>query len=232
MNIAVLLAGGHGSRMGSDIPKQFLGLKGRTIIERAIDAFETNASIDEIAVVMHPDYIEKMNDLSKANNWSKLKKILAGGAERYMSTLSALEAYMDYPEDTHLIFHDAARPLVSQRIIDAVVEALKNYPAVGVAVPTTDTIWQIDPINNVVLTVPERTHLRRAQTPQAFRLDVIRDAYQRGLQDAQFRCTDDCGVVIRYMRENKVYFVEGESINMKVTMPEDIAIAEYLLENE
>lgn len=229
MNIAVLLAGGHGARMGSDLPKQFLPLRGKTIIEHTIEAFSLNQNIDEIAIVMHRDYIARMQQIVDANGYSKVKKILSGGDERYLSTLAALEAYLDYPDDTHLIFHDAVRPLVSQRIINDVVADLEHHRAVGVAIPSTDTIWQINPLDNVVLTAPERSHLRRAQTPQAFHLVVIRDAYQRALQDVQFRCTDDCGVVLRYMKEVRVHIVEGENRNLKITLPEDLVIAEQLL---
>ena len=113
MNIAVILAGGVGSRVGADRPKQFLEIRGRMVIERTIDAFEANANIDEIAVVINPMYIEEMESIVKRNRWKKVRRVLKGGAERYMSTLSAIKAYGDL-EEANVLFHDAVRPMVSQ----------------------------------------------------------------------------------------------------------------------
>lgn len=227
MNVAVLLAGGHGARMGSTLPKQFLPLKGRTIIEHTVDTFEKNPNIDEIAVVMHRDYIDRMKGIAAVNRWSKLKHIIVGGSERYMSSTSALEVYQGYPSDTRIIFHDAVRPLVSQRIINDVVVALNQYVAVGVCVESTDTIWQVS--DGTISSIPQRATLRRAQTPQAFHLDTIAKAYRIGLQHRPFACTDDCGVVLQYMPEVPIHIVDGDAANIKITVPEDLPIAESLM---
>ena len=215
--------------MGAPIPKQFLTLKGKTIIEYTIETFQKNERIDEIAVVMHRDFLDRMRGMAAVNGWSKLKKILPGGSERYMSSLAAIESYHDYPEDTHMLFHDAVRPLVSQQIIDDVLDALENNCAVGVGLPTTDTIWEVDAKDKAIRFIPDRRCLYRAQTPQAFTLGLIEKAYEIGLQTRPFVCTDDCGVVRQYLPEVPIKVVMGEVTNMKITVPEDIVIAEQVM---
>lgn len=234
-NIAVILAGGTGSRMGAEMPKQFLPLAGRAVIEHSIETFCNHPAIDEVAVVVHPEWRGRMEAIA-ANGWAKLKKIVDGGAERYMSSLNAIMAYIDEPDDTNLLLHDAARPWVSAEIVDRVVAALKHNEAVGVAVPSTDTVWEVHPdmsaemimeggkfeMPRLVARIPERMLMWRAQTPQAFRLPLIRDAYQRALQDPQFRATDDCGVVRKYIPGTKICVVEGSEENKKITFAEDM----------
>ena len=226
MNIAVILAGGTGSRVGGDKPKQFIEIDGRTVIERCIDAFEAAPGIDEIAVVVHPQWTDHMREVAERNRWGKVKKILDGGSERYMSSLNAIAAYLDYPDDTNLLLHDAARPWVSQEIIAHVVESLKDHEAVAVGIPSTDTVWEVRQdfdrqLSKFIARIPERKTMWRAQTPQAFRLPLIRDAYQCGLQDPQFAATDDCGVVRRYLPGTKIIIVPGEEQNRKITFRED-----------
>ena len=228
-NIAVILAGGVGSRLGADKPKQFLEIGGRMVIERTIDAFELNGRIDEIAVVINSMYVQEMEEIVKRNVWKKVTKVQKGGAERYMSTLSAIKAFED-AEDVNMIFHDAVRPLVSQEIIDRVVKSLQEHDAVGVAVKVTDTIWEAE--GEAIKTVPDRNVLRKAQTPQAFRLSVIKEAYRRGLQDPKMSSTDDCGMVMRYMPEKEIYIVEGEERNMKLTYKDDLSFFEMLIKSE
>lgn len=235
-NVAVVLAGGVGKRMGSPVPKQFMQLGGRTVIEYSLDMFCKHQAIDEVAVVVHPDWRGELEAVVGRNQWQKLKKVIDGGAERYMSTLNAVMAYIDEPDDTNLLLHDAARPWLSSEVVTKVADALKTYEAVGVGIPSTDTVWEVHPdmsgewrvesrefeVPRFVARIPERRLMWRAQTPQAFRLPLIRDAYQRALQDPQFRATDDCGVVQRYMPGTKIHVVEGEERNMKLTRSEDI----------
>lgn len=234
MNIAVILAGGTGSRMGGSLPKQFLDLDGRPVIAHSIEAFDSHPAIDEVAVVIHPDWRGRMEEIVAQGHWQKVKKIIDGGSERYMSSLNAIMAYIDEPDDTNLLLHDAARPFLSADIIDRVVAALERHDAVGVAVPSTDTVWEVHPdfiveqtteISRFVARIPERKLMWRAQTPQAFRLPLIRDAYQRALQDPRFQATDDCGVVRKYMPGTKITVVEGNERNRKITFPEDLQIA-------
>ena len=229
-NIAVILAGGTGSRMDAEVPKQFLPLAGRAVIEYSIDTFDIHPAIDEVAVVMHPDWKGAFEAIAKRCNWRKLTNVVDGGSERYMSSLNAIMAYIDESDDTNLLLHDAARPFVTAEIIDRVVRALEYHEAVGVAVPSADTVWEVHPdfdgndFGRFVARIPERRLMWRAQTPQAFRLPLIRDAYQRALQDPQFNVTDDCGVVRKYMPGTKIIVVEGDEKNMKLTYSSDISL--------
>ena len=218
MNVAVILAGGVGKRLGLSTPKQFFKVAGKMVVEHTIDTFEHNSKIDEIAIVSNAFYISEFETLILKNGWKKVKKILKGGKERYDSSLSAIYAY-EGQKDVRLIFHDAVRPLVSQRIIDDVVEALDKYDAINVALPSADTIIEVD--GDFISNIPDRSRLRRGQTPQAFRLETIRAAYDIALQDPEFKVTDDCGVVMKYLPTTPIFVVEGEGSNMKLTYKED-----------
>lgn len=221
MNIAVVLAGGSGTRLGSALPKQFLEVEGKPIIAYTIEAFQKNPRIDEIVVVSRAENVDLMWDIVHRFHYEKVSKVLLGGKERYDSSLAAIAAY-DHPDDV-LLLHDGVRPLVSQQIIDRCLDAMARYNAVGVAVKTTDTIVEVDQQGCIVAT-PPRSSLRNMQTPQCFRLGVIRKAYEVALRDPAFVTTDDCGVVAKYLPEEPVFIVEGEPTNIKVTYKEDLAL--------
>ncbi len=231
MNIAVLLAGGNGKRMGQPEPKQFIPLAGRTILEHSIRAFHGHPGIDEIVIISHADYIERVQAIARP--YPKVRHVLPGGKERYDSSLAAIRAYerqaAEAAGSVRLLIHDAVRPLVSKRIIDDCIEALRHYDAVDVAIPATDTIVEVDAQGHICR-IPPRTALRNVQTPQAFRLETIAEAYRRGLHDPDFITTDDCGVVHRYLPEVPIFVVPGEVTNIKLTYPEDLLLAEKLLE--
>lgn len=226
-NIAIVLAGGVGSRLGLSTPKQFFKVAGKMVIEHTLDTFEHNTHIDEIVIVSNPVYVSDVENIVLRNGWKKVKKILKGGKERYDSSLSAIHAY-EGGEEVNLIFHDAVRPLVSQRIIDDVCEALKQYEAIDVTVPAVDTIIEAE--GDHIASIPDRSRLQRGQTPQAFRLSVIAEAYKLALNDPNFKVTDDCGVVVKYMPEVPVHLVAGEESNMKLTYKEDTFLLDKLFQ--
>lgn len=226
MNVAIILAGGSGLRLGGELPKQFMQVAGKQVIEYSIEAFEHHALIDEICIVTRADYVQEVVALVKCKGYRKVKHVLPGGKERYDSTLASLDAYQD--DETNLLFHDAVRPLVSHRIITECIEALQHYNAVGVAVKTTDTIICVDEHECINGTL-NRAYLRNVQTPQCFKAGVIRDAYRRALADPNFTTTDDCGTVKKYMPDEPVYVVPGDTFNIKLTYKEDLAIMEQLL---
>jgi len=229
MNIAVILAGGTGNRLGMNRPKQFLKIAGKTVLEHTVDAFHKNRFIDEIFIVMHSSYVHDAEDMVKKNNWKKVKKILNGGSERYESSLAAINACTG-KENLNLIFHDAVRPLVSERIINDVVNALQKHAAVDVAVPAVDTIIALDSSKTYIESIPNRNFLNRGQTPQGFTYDTIKSAYEIALRDPDFMATDDCGVVRRYLPNVPIYVVEGEERNVKLTYPEDIYLLDKLFQ--
>ena len=237
-NIAVILAGGIGARVGGNTPKQLLPLAdGRSVLEHAVNAFEQSPHIDEVCIVMHPDYIAYAEQMLLANAWQKVSQIVPGGKERWESSVNAIRRLGDKAirreangEEVNLLLHDAARPFVSQAIIARVCEALEEHEAVTVAIPSTDTVYEM--VDGKVARIPQRSTIMRAQTPQAFRLELIAEAYTKALgadicdEQACAAChlpaTDDCGIVHEHMPNVPIYIVEGEEQNKKITFKEDI----------
>lgn len=222
MVIAILLAGGSGSRFGADRPKQFLEVDGCTVLEHSIRAFHRSPLVDRIVIITRADFVDEVRSI--AARYPKVSHVRPGGRERYHSTLSALEVCTG-PDDL-LLIHDAVRPMVSEAIIGRCVEALATYDAVGVAVPSTDTIVRVDGNECIVESLP-RASLRNMQTPQGFRQWVLRRAFDLGLQDPDFAPTDDCGVVRRYLPRVPVRIVEGEVTNIKITYPKDLEAVHF-----
>ena len=270
-NIAVILAGGIGARVGGTLPKQLLPLAdGRSVLEHAVSAFEQADCIDEVCIVMHPDYIMHAEQMLLANAWQKVRHIIPGGKERWESSVNAIRAYTQASpksspkgkdfnsEEIHpslqggaggrlvdtgvgILLHDAARPFVSQEIISNVCQALEEHEAVVVAIPSTDTVYEMK--DGKVARIPNRATIMRAQTPQAFRLELIAEAYakafphlfttQLGGKEGGLSSplpggvgggfpTDDCGIVHEHMPEVPIHIVEGEEQNKKITLKEDI----------
>ena len=237
-NVAVILAGGIGSRVGGNTPKQLLPLEdGHSVLEHAVNAFEQSPHIHEVCIVMHPDYIAHAERMLLANAWQKVRYIIPGGKERWESSVNAIRIYSevqcktsDHRKEVNLLLHDAARPFVSQEIIANVCQALEEHEAVVVAIPSTDTVYEM--VDDNVARIPQRSTIMRAQTPQAFRLELIAEAYTKALgvdslsvaacAAAHLPATDDCGVVFNHMPDVKIHIVPGEEQNKKITFKEDI----------
>jgi 2-C-methyl-D-erythritol 4-phosphate cytidylyltransferase len=142
--IAIILAGGSGERFGNELPKQFIKLAGKPIIEYTLKNFQSHSSIDEIIVVIKKEFEEKLWNIVKKNNFNKVTKIIYGGKDRFNSTYAALRTLENENEDIKVIFHDAVRPLIDKKTIDRVIKALNYYDAVDTAIDATDTIIEID----------------------------------------------------------------------------------------
>ena len=222
--VAVVLGGGVGQRLGAGMPKQLLTLGGQTLIERCVAAFEAAPGVDETLVVMARGYTAEVAEL--VTGYGKVTAVIAGGDTRPESVRAALAAVAG-GADCGVLLHDAARPLVDQRIIADCVAALEVHDAAGVAVPASDTMVLTE--NGVMHSVPPRERLFRCQTPQCFRLSVIARAHELAAADPGFSPTDDCGVVMRYLPGVPVHIVPGSERNMKVTYPQDLAVAEAVL---
>lgn len=227
-NVAVILAGGTGTRVGLSIPKQLIKIAGKTILEHTVAAFQASRNIDEIVILMTPGHLDPVRAIVDAGGYDKVTQILEGGETRNETTSRALAALGD--DECNVLFHDAVRPLVSQTIIDDCVAALQEYEAVDTAIPSADTVVQVDATSGCIEDVLPRHLLRRGQTPQAFRSSVIRRAYDRAWQDPDFTATDDCTVVLRYLPEVPITVVAGHERNMKVTEPIDVYIADKLFQ--
>ncbi len=225
-NVAVILAGGTGTRIGLNIPKQLIKVAGKPIIEHTIAAMHQSPIVDEIVVMMAPGYLDQVRAIVKTGNYVKVTQILEGAETRNETTAAALAALGD--EECNVLLHDAVRPLVSQTIIAANVEALRTHEAVDTAIPSADTIIQVEHNQNSIADVLPRHLLRRVQTPQSFRLSTIRAAYAKAAQDPNFTATDDCTVVLRYLPEVSIAVVAGHERNMKVTEPIDVYLADKL----
>ena len=224
-HIAVILAGGTGSRVGGQTPKQLMPLgDGRSILEHSVETFEAAPCIEKICIVMHADWIAEAQRMCLQNGWQKVAKIIEGGHERWESSWKAIEAFQSPMTNDQspitLWFHDAARPFVSQRILADVAEALQEHKAVTVAVPVTDTIYKVKGLQ--VESIPSRAEYMRAQTPQAFHLETIQTAFDRALASGDILATDDAGIVHKYMPEEPIFIVTGEEANKKITYKEDL----------
>ncbi|MDF4305497.1 bifunctional cytidylyltransferase/SDR family oxidoreductase [Vibrio parahaemolyticus] len=226
-NIAVILASGTGSRFGSNIPKQFVKLAGKPIIAYTVSAFQSNNKIDEIIIVTLNEYVDLVNEIVIDERFSKVSKVICGGNERYLSSWSAINTIDG--DDTNVLFHDAVRPFVSQRIIDECVDALSFCNAVDVVADPTDTIVKVK--NNTIMSIPDRRFLGRGQTPQAFKLKTIRDAYEKFIHSDNHFVSDDCGIVMRFMPQEPIFTVKGEERNFKLTHQQDIYLADHLIQD-
>ena len=227
--VAVVLAGGSGQRIGLATPKQLLKIAGKTILEHTLAIFERAERVDEVVVMMNPGFVTDAQNIVDRAGLTKVTQVIPGGTSRNATTQLALDALDHLPAPTtNVLFHDAVRPMLSQRVIDDCVTALETHEAVDVAIPSSDTIIEVD--DGLITDVPTRSRLRRGQTPQAFRLSAIRDAYARAWEDPGFEATDDCSVVLRYTPEVPIHVVAGEEQNMKVTQPVDIFIADKLFQ--
>ena len=227
-NVAVVLAGGTGTRVGLSIPKQLIKIAGKPIIEHTIAAMQASPLVDEIIVMMAPGYLDDIRAIVKKGDYAKVSQILEGAGTRNDTTAAALAALGD--EECNVLLHDAVRPLVSQTIIAANVEALQTHAAVDTAIPSADTVIEVEADREAIADVLPRHLLRRGQTPQSFRLSTIRAAYANAAKDPNFTATDDCTVVLRYLPDVPIAVVAGHERNMKVTEPIDVYIADKLFQ--
>jgi len=228
-SIGVILAGGRGARFGASVPKQFIKLAGKLVIEHTVETFQKSPDIDELVIVSTGDFIEFVWELVEKNHWTKVTKVVQGGDERFDSTHSAITALSDHDDDANVFFHDAARPLITHEIIKKCKTALEVFKAVDVVIPSSDTIVQIND-NGCISSIPMRASLRRGQTPQAFKLGTIRAAYNNAVRSGKKTFTCDCGVVRAMLPGVEVVTVDGAESNLKITNATDLFLAEKLIQ--
>ena len=224
--VAAILAGGVGARLGLNVPKQMVKIAGKTILEHTLTTFNSSDAIDEVILMVTPGWSEPVATLL-GEKFGKLSSIREGGSTRNETTRKVLEALGD--EECKLVLHDAVRPLVDDRIIRDCVAALDAHGAVDVVIPSADTIVEVD-AEEIISAIPNRALLRRGQTPQAFKLSILREAYRLALEDPYFSATDDCGVVLKYLPDIPIKTVLGSEHNLKVTHPVDLFIADKLFQ--
>jgi len=223
MNIAIIAAAGAGTRMASDRPKQFLLLAGTPVIFHTLKVFEQCDSIDEVIVVLPAE--ESAGFLSLAGKFGvrKLARVVPGGVTRADSVKRGLLAIRSATAEIVAV-HDGVRPFVTVEEIDATVAAAKADGAAILVAPVTDTIKQV--ADEAVVKTLDRGALRRALTPQCFRYELLREAYNHAdVNDPSL--TDESALVEQLGK--RVRIVEGSSRNIKITTAEDLAIAEAIL---
>lgn len=224
MNVAILMAAGKGTRVGGDVSKQFVQVGDKMLMEYALQTFQNHPRIDEIVVVLPADYVEMEEMLNYLFNfYPKVVQVLAGGNERFESSWAAIQWYVERRED-NLLLHDAARPGVTARIIDDLLDALEQGQAAVTALPATDTILKVNENGQLQETL-NRSELYYAQTPQAFRAGLLFDSFvDLCEQEGDFLPTDESGVVAHFRPEVPIQIVMGDPKNFKVTFADDFQI--------
>ena len=230
MNIALIVAAGSGSRMGNaDKPKQFLPIYGKPLMIHTIEAFEVHDEIDAIVVVTNEAYIDQVKVWCKQYDLGKIKAVVAGGDSRQISVhngLQAVKAISKDPSNDIVLIHDAARPLISQRIITDNIRVCEKYDAVDTVIKASDTI--VRSVNEETINdIPARNELYQGQTPQSFKLSLILDAHEYVKTHEVNNVTDDCKLVLSLGKE--VRLVEGSKQNFKITTFDDLMMLKALL---
>ncbi len=229
---AVVLAAGQGKRMQSKVAKQFMELNGRPLITYALEAFE-KSQIDEVILVTGPDEITYCEEtIVKGYGFSKVKAVVAGGRERYHSVYEGLKAFRSVLAPAYVLIHDGARPLISEAVIRRAAEGVVRYDACAVGMPVKDTI-KVSNQEGFAAGTPDRASLWQIQTPQAFRFDLILNAYKTVMEcpKRQEHITDDA-MVVETVTSCPVKLIEGDYRNIKVTTPEDLLVAEAFLRSQ
>ena len=224
MNVAIVVAGGKGIRFGGDRPKQFLALNAIPIIVHTLRQFERCQQIDSVVIVLPPAEVAAFQSLPERFDLKKVVRVVAGGETRAQSVQKGLAAIA---EAEVVAVHDGVRPLVTPDEIDRVVIAAAANGAAVLVAPVEDTIKEIEN-DRIARTLP-RHKLRRALTPQCFRFDLLARAYE-GLAEIEasgIEVTDDSFLVERL--GVNVLAISGSARNIKITTPEDLALAEALL---
>jgi 2-C-methyl-D-erythritol 4-phosphate cytidylyltransferase len=224
MNSAIIVAAGSGTRFGGEKPKQFLEICGKPLLIHTLEKFENCAAIDEIVLILSESEIKTFHTILEKFNLQKLSKIIAGGKTRAESVRNGIDA-LDKTKIKIVAVHDGARPLVSSEEIAETIEKAEEFGAVCLVGKVTDTIKQID--DGKIITTIDRESLRRALTPQTFRLEILQKAFAPENFDAL--ATDECFLVEKAGFEIAV--VEGSARNIKITTREDFALMSNFLQN-
>lgn len=217
MNYGIILASGYGSRFGADIPKQFIKINGKTILEYTISAFEKNKMTNEIILVVNEGWI----DFCKSFKFSKLKHIVSGGERRQDSSRIGVSLIKE--DDAKVLIHDGARPFVTDEIINNCYLALDKYRAIDTGIEATDTTVQVNE-SGILTNILDRKTLIRCQTPQGFNSGLIKKAHKIA-QKQNLEVTDDVSLIVK-LNLGEVFVVKGNSKNIKITYMEDIEFAE------
>ena len=222
LNIAVIPAAGIGSRMHADRAKQVLELGGVPLLVHTLRRFEACEAIDQVVLVLQPDLTSEVFSLLSKHNLKKIVRVVAGGAERQDSVYRGLQVIKEETAGI-VVVHDAVRPFIRPEEIRLVVERAEKKGAAILALHAVDTIKQVR--KSTIRRTLDRNLIYQAQTPQAFRYAILLEAYEKACADG-FRATDDAQLVER--TRHKVSVVDGSPINIKITRPFDLKLADVI----
>ncbi len=225
-NVAIVLAAGQGKRMNTAVPKQYITIKGYPVLYYSLLAFEESEIVDEVILVTGKEEIESCRmEYIKKYGFQKIKKIIAGGNERYDSVWNALQVIDQ--EASYVFIHDGARPMLDEEILQRGYACVKETRAAVAGVPSKDTIKVVD-TNEYAKETLDRNYVWNIQTPQVFDAKLVKQAYQDMMEQPHENVTDDAMVVESYT-DTKVKLFKGSYENIKITTPEDLKIAEVFL---
>lgn len=233
MIYGVILAGGIGSRMGNEKPKQYINIGGKPVILHTIEKFCLCSEFEEILLLCPKDWVEYTKALVRKHIESNVKiSVIEGGSTRnetIMNSIAYIEAAGNLDEETIIVTHDAVRPFVTYRIIKENIDAADKFGACDTVVPATDTIVESQD-GEIISAIPDRAKLYQGQTPQSFKAQKLKALYQSLTEEEKNILTDAAKIFV--IKGEKVYLVRGENSNVKITYPYDLTVAESLLKGE
>lgn len=229
-SVAIILAGGQGTRSNFDKPKQIMSLAGKPIIEHTLETFVNSGRFDFIVVVCSGITKEVVLSLKVKNKWRAVH-FADAGSERWQSTLNGTIKAQNLmnSNDAKVLIHDAVRPMLSDRIINECIECLESYDCIDVAIPATDTIVEFDKQNNSIKNIPVRDNLFYGQTPQGFRLVQLRYFLETAISQ-NLQASDDCGLALQVNPSLKIGLVKGDVENIKLTYQSDLHYLDKLIQ--
>ena len=230
MNYAVIVAGGTGSRMGANRPKQFLHLKGQPILQRTLAPFLACQQIHQIWIGTHPDWLQYTQSMVNQMHCQKPVYVVAGGNTRTQTLFFAIQQKRQlFPSQGDIVVtHDAVRPFVTPTLVTNSIIVAKKYGACTVATPAVDTIAQQN--QNAMEKILPRDQLCHVQTPQTFCEDQLINSYRQLTDEQTQQLTDACGVIMA--AGGQVALVPGDRQNIKITTPFDMLVANAILDQE
>ena len=225
MIYAVIAAGGIGSRMGADKPKQYIEIGGKAIIAHTVEKFLRNDKIDKVIVLCPDEWVSYTKNI-----FAETEVIVISGGETRNKTLMKAIDYIEstdvLDEDTYLVTHDAVRPFVTNQIIDDNIDAMLRFGATGTVIPATDTVFHSEN-GQTIDSIPDRSELYQAQTPQCFGALKLRELYESLSDEEKDILTDGCKIYL--LKGYDVHLIKGHVSNIKITYPHDLIVAEAIL---
>ena len=235
MTFAAVLAGGIGSRMGAEMPKQYLEVGGKPILVRSVEQFACREDMACVLVLTPEDWVSYTRDLLLKYGMGPGDvpvTVLTGGATRndtLRNAIDYLEKHFELGEDSVFVTHDAVRPFLTQQMIDDNIAAVEEYGACGTCIPATDTIV-VSEDGTVISDIPDRSRLHQMQTPQSFRPLKLKELMDSLTPEEEAVLTDGCKIYL--LKGEPVAMVPGAVTNIKITYPSDLAFAEAFLKGE